>query len=69
MPLTLPATGKPRLTSEQLTKRFKSLKTFELAKHPLVVAGVRGYYKNAMGALVSMTVAFMTTLFSCTHPW
>ena len=50
MPLTVPATGKPRLTSEQLTKRFKSLKTFELAKHPLVVAGVRGYYKNAMGA-------------------
>src|SRR6476661_9346286 len=50
MPLTLPATGKPRLSSEQLTKRFKSLKTFQLAEHPLVIAGVRGYYKNAMGA-------------------
>jgi hypothetical protein len=50
MPLTLPATGKPRLSSEQLLNRLATIKSFKLAEHAIVIAGVRGYYKNSMGA-------------------
>src|SRR5688572_32589210 len=50
MPLTLPTTGKPRLSSAQILQRFKRLRDFKLSDHPLVIAGVRGYYKDSMGA-------------------
>jgi lysozyme len=50
MALSLPATGKPRLTSEQLAKKLSTLPSFSVSGHPLIIAGVRGYYKNSMGA-------------------
>ena len=50
MPATLPATGKPRLSSAQLIKRVTDLKKIKMSDHPLVIVGIRGYYKNSMGA-------------------
>src|ERR671911_209487 len=49
MPTLLPTTGKPRLSSEQLLKKLSAQK-INLKEHPLVVVGIRGYYKNSMGA-------------------
>jgi hypothetical protein len=49
MPTLLPATGKPRLSTTELEAL---LRPFDLdrGQYPVIVVGIRGYYKNSMGA-------------------
>jgi hypothetical protein len=49
MPATLLPTGKPRLSTDELKKR---LDPFDLDpdEHPVLVIGIRGYYRDTMGA-------------------
>lgn len=49
MPLTIPSSGKPRLSSSELDKMLKPYK-LDRTKYPCIVVGVRGYYRNTMGA-------------------
>lgn len=45
----LPATGKPRLSSQELEQRLQPF-GLDRVKHPLIVVGIRGYYRDSMGA-------------------
>ena len=49
MPSILPATGKPRLSTKDLDEKLKPF-NIDREKHPVIVIGIRGYYKNSMGA-------------------
>ncbi|WP_121355239.1 hypothetical protein [Flavisolibacter nicotianae] len=49
MPLTLPATGKPRLSTKEI-EDFLEPYGIDRDKFPLLVMGFRGYYKDTMGA-------------------
>lgn len=48
MPAAMPAT-KPRMSFDELMKRIEPL-GFEQDKNPVFMVGVRGYYKDTMGA-------------------
>ena len=48
MPTNIP-NSKPRLSAEELNARMAPL-GIDRTKHPLVVVGVRGYYRDTMGA-------------------
>ena len=47
--LLLPATGKPRLSTLELERLLQPY-DLDRIKHPVAVVGVRGYYRNTMGA-------------------
>lgn len=48
MPKMLP-TGKPRLSNAELEQKLAPFK-IDREKYPVVVVGIRGYYKDTMGA-------------------
>jgi hypothetical protein len=48
MPTNIPG-SKPRLSSEELNAKLEPL-GIDREKNPIVVVGLRGYYKNSMGA-------------------
>jgi lysozyme len=45
----LPKTGKPRLTAAQL-RELLTRYAIDRTKHPFIVVGIRGYYRDNMGA-------------------
>jgi len=49
MPAILPATGKPRLSAAELDEKLNPFH-IDRDKYLVIVAGIRGYYKNSMGA-------------------
>jgi hypothetical protein len=49
MTLALPTTGRPRLKTAELEKQLEPFH-IDREKYPVVVVGVRGYYKDSMGA-------------------
>jgi hypothetical protein len=49
MPAILPASGRPRLSTAELETKLSPFH-IDRNKHLLVIAGIRGYYKNSMGA-------------------
>lgn len=44
----LPSTGKPRLSTADLERKLAVYKV-DREKYPLIVVGIRGYYKDTMG--------------------
>jgi hypothetical protein len=50
MPTPIIPAGKPRLSSTELNARLSHFPSLDRSLHPLVVVGIRGYYKNSMGA-------------------
>jgi hypothetical protein len=49
MPLTLPKTGRPRLSAAALEDLLEPYH-IDREKYPVVIVGLRGYYKDSMGA-------------------
>lgn len=49
MPDMLPATGKPRLSTADLQVKLQPF-NLDRTKYPMIVVGIRGYYRNSMGA-------------------
>jgi hypothetical protein len=49
MPTSKKPAAKPRLSSDDLKQKLNAF-TIDYVKYPLIIVGIRGYYKNSMGA-------------------